>query len=51
MEIRVQTRGTVGSDRKEGLDGRGIEEAESTGPDSQMWKNEEERVLRMILRF
>lgn len=33
------------NDRKGGVDGRGIEE------DCEMWRNEEESVLRMILRF
>lgn len=36
---------------RESRDGRGIEEVEFAGPYSQMWKNQEERVLRMILRF
>jgi len=36
---------------REGVDGRGIEEVELTGPYNQMWENQEERVLRMILRF
>lgn len=36
---------------REGMDGGSIEEGELTGPYNQMWKNQEERVLRMILRF
>lgn len=35
----------------ESRDGRGIEAVEFAGPYSQMWKNQEERVLRMIEVF
>lgn len=48
--IGAQTRGRVGSYTKGGMSGRGIEEAELTGPWNKIYRNQE-RNFRMIPRF